>query len=351
MNRFVTINKQKVSRNFIGDLDVFNTIAEHIDSNTIFCVCGPPGVGKTYMVHMLLNGKEWVESSTPRVLESYTHVVIDEVSIDKNILEEIKKFGKLSKLSTILITQDFSNIDFCPIINVPKATVDDMLKIANKSQEFLNLALLCDGNIRNFLNALEFNFVPDNFAEPKQIVKGLLGSVQPQAVDSGDPWSLLSKGISDHGYMWSIVHENAIDSPNWDHRIADSMSLADIYDGLIFAGNWDFMRYFTLEAFIKPALQIDHTLDASKTRAGSSWTKYNNQKMRIKKVRSMGLDIDRIHTIKEMCRVKSENHIETIKHYNITRQDLDIINHLALVNKIKTRDLTSLKKQIAADTK
>ena len=349
MNRFVTINKQKVSRNFIGDLDVFNTIAEHIDSNTTFCVCGPPGVGKTYMVHMLLNGKEWVESSTPRVLESYTHVVIDEVSIDKNILEEVKKFGKLSKLSTILITQDFSNIDFCPIINVPKATTDDMLKIANKGQEFLNLAILCDGNIRNFLNALEFNCVPDNFAEPKQIVKGLLSSgLSPK--DSG-PWSLLSKGISDHGYMWSIVHENAIDSPNWDHMIADSMSLADIYDGLIFNGNWDFMRYFTLEAFIKPSLQIDHTLDASKMRAGSSWTKYNNQKMRIKKVRNMGLDIDRIHTIKEMCRVKSENHLETLKHYNITRQDLDIINHLALVNKIKTRDLTNLKKQIAADTK
>ena len=151
MNRFVTINKQKVSHKFIGDLDVLNSIAEHIDSNTTFCVCGPPGVGKTYMVHMLLNGKEWI---TTRGLESYTHVVIDEVSIDKNILEEIKKFGKLSKLSTILVTQNSSEIDFCPIINVPKATADDMLKIANKGQEFLNLAILCDGNIRNFLNAL-----------------------------------------------------------------------------------------------------------------------------------------------------------------------------------------------------
>ena len=337
MNRFVTINKQKVSRNFIGDLDVFNTIAEHIDSNTSFCVCGPPGVGKTYMVHMLLNGKEWI---TTRELESYTHVVIDEVSIDKNILEEIKKFGKLSKLSTILVTQNSSEIDFCPIINVPKATTDVMLKIANKSQEFLNLAILCDGNIRNFLNALEFNCVPDNFAEPKQIVKGLLSP------SDSEPWALLSKGITDHGYMWSIVHENSIDSPNWDHRIADSMSLTDIYDGLIFAGNWDFMRYFTLEAFIKPALQIDHTLDASKMRAGSSWTKYNNQKMRIKKVWNMGLDIDRIHTIKEMCRVKSENHLQILKHYNITRQDLDIINHLALVNKITTRDLSNLKKRV-----
>tara|TARA_R110001592_G_scaffold51_2_gene278 strand:- start:2339 stop:3376 length:1038 start_codon:yes stop_codon:yes gene_type:complete len=345
MNRFVTINKQKVSRNFIGDLNIFNTIAEHIDSNMVFCVCGPPGVGKTYMVNMLLNGKEWV--SAAQEIESYSIVVIDEVSIDKNILEGIKKIGKLSKLSTILITQNSSGIDFCPIINVPKATVDVMLKIANKGQEFLNLALLCDGNIRNFLNALEFNFVPDNFAEPRQIVKGLLGS----GTQNLEPWSILSKGISDHGYMWSIVHENAIDSQNWDHRIADSMSMADIYDGLIFAGNWDFMRYFTIEAFIKPALQLEHTLDTSKMRAGSSWTKYNNQKMRIKKVRSMGLDIDRIHTIKDMCRDKTENHLETLKHYKITRQDLDIINHLALVNKIKTRDLMRLKKEITADTK
>tara|TARA_R110002072_G_scaffold3092_1_gene23114 strand:- start:5939 stop:7003 length:1065 start_codon:yes stop_codon:yes gene_type:complete len=354
MNRFVIINKQNVSRKFIGNLDVFNTIADHIDSNITFCICGPPGVGKTHMVNMLLNGKEWVDGTAPKALElnSYAHVVIDEVLIDKNILEEVKKFGKLSKYSTILITQDSSGIDFCPIVNVPKATTRDMLKIAGKGQEFLKLAIICNGNIRNFLNALEFNCVPDNFAEPKQIVKGLLSSAETVASDwNSGPWSLLSKGITDHGYMWSIVHENAIDSPNWDHRIAESMSLADIYDGVIFAGNWDFMKYFTLEAFIKPTLQVDHTLDASKMRAGSSWTKYNNQKMRIKKVRSMGLDIDRIHTIKEMCRVKSENHFETLKHYNITRQDLDIINHLALVNKITTRDLSNLKKQIATDTK
>ena len=347
MNRFVTITKQKVSRNFIGDLDVFNTIADYIDSNTTFCVCGPSGVGKTHMVKMLLNDKEWVAMET----DSHAHVVIDEVSIEKEVLERIKRLGRLSKLSTILITQDSSDIDFCPVINVPKATTANMLKIAGKGQEYVHLATLCDGNIRNFLNALQFECIPDNFLEPKQIVKGLLGSVQPLAVDSGDPWSLLSKGISDHGYMWSIVHENAIDSPNWDHTIADSMSLADVYDQLIFSGNWDFMCYFALEAFIKPALQVDHTLDASRMRAGSSWTKYNNQKMRIKKVKGMRLDIDRIHTIKEMCRVKTEGHIETLKHYNITRQDLDTINHLALVNTIKTRELSRLKKEIEADTK
>ena len=342
MNRFVIIHKQNISRKFIGDLDVFNTIADHIDSNTTFCICGPPGVGKTHMVNMLLNDKEWVDQPAP---DTYAHVVIDEVSICKNILEDIKKFGKLSKLSTILITQDSSNIDFCPVIHVPGATISDMLKIAGKGPECLNLALLCNGNIRNFLNALEFNFVPDNFAEPKQIVRDLFSP------SNSDPWSLLSKGITDHGYMWSIVHENAIDSPNWDHRIADSMSLADMYDGLIFSGNWDLMNYFTIEAFIKPSVQIENTLDTSKMRSGSSWTKYNNQKMRIKKVRNMKLDIDRIHTLKELCRMKSENYIETLQHYKITRHDLDIINHLALVNKIKTRDLTSLKKQVSVYNK
>lgn len=338
MNKFVTINKQNVSRKFIGDLDVFNTIAEHMDSNITFCVCGPSGVGKSYMLKMLLNGKEWVDIPA---LDSYTHVIIDEVTIDKNILEEVKKFGKLSKLSTVLVTQDSSCIDFCPVIHVPPATTSDMLKIAGKGQEFLKLALLCNGNIRNFLNAIEFNCLPDNFSEPKQVTRELLCDKNGHG-----PWHLLSKGISDHGYMWSIVHENAVDSPNWDYTLADSMSMADIYDGLIFAGNWDFMKYFILEAFVKPSLQIDRTLDAPNMRTGSSWTKYNNQKMRIKKVRNMKLDIDRIHTIKELCRTKSDNHIDTLKYYNITRQDLDVINHLALVNKIKPRDLLNLKKSL-----
>ena len=347
MNRFVKINKQKVSHKFIGDLDVFNSIAEHIDSNITFCVCGPPGCGKSHMVNMLLNDKESIESTT--WTDTECHIVIDENRIDKNILEEIKKFGKLSKLSTILITQDSSGIDFCPIINVPKATPDDMLKIANKGNEHLNLAILCDGNIRNFLNALEFKTLPDNFTEPKELVKNLFcEQFQSQATD---PWSLLSKGITDHGYMWSIVHENSIDSLNWDHTVAESMSLADIYDGVLFSGNWDFMKYFILEAFVLPSHQINHTLDRLKMRAGSSWTKFNNQKMRKKKVKNMELDIDRIHTIKEMCRLKSDGYLETLKHYNLTRQDLDIINHLALTQKIKTKDLTALKKQIAADSK
>jgi hypothetical protein len=342
MNRFVKINKQKVSHKFIGNLDVFNSIAEYIDTNITFCVCGPPGCGKSHMVKMLLNDKESIETTT--LTDTECHIIIDDVKIDKSILEEVKKFGKLSKLSTILITQDSSGIDFCPIVQVPKATPEDMLKIANKGVEHLNLAILCDGNIRNFLNALEFKTLPDNFTEPKELIKDLFCErFQSQATD---PWDLLSKGVTDHGYMWSIVHENATDSPNWDHTMAEAMSLADIYDGVLFSGNWDFMRYFTLEAFITPSLKIDHTLDRTSMRAGSCWTKFNNQKMRKKKVLAMGIDIDRIHAIKEMCRLKSDGYLETLKYYNLTRQDLDIINHLALTNKIKTKDMTVLKKQI-----
>ena len=293
------------------------------------------------MVNMLLNDKESIETTT--WADTECHIVVDEVRIAKNVLEEIQRFRKFP---TIFITQDSSGIDFCPIVNVPKATPEDMIKIAGKGPEHLNLAILCDGNIRNFLNALEFKTLPDNFMEPNELVKNLLCGQQARG-----PWPLLSKGISDHGYMWSIVHENAVDSPNWDHTIAEAMSLADVYDGVLFSGNWDFMMYFSLEAFIHPSLKINHTLDRSRMRAGSSWTRFNNQKMRRKKVQNMGLDIDRIHTIKEMCRLKTDGHLETLRHYNINRQDLDVINHLALTRKIKTKDLTALKKQIAADTK
>ena len=65
----------------------------------------------------------------------------------------------------------------------------------------------------------------------------------------------------------------------------------------------------------------------------------------------MGLTVDRINTIKELCRHKSENYLEVLKSYNLCKQDIDVINHIALINKIKTKDLTAIKKQIAADTK
>ena len=57
-----------------------------------------------------------------------------------------------------------------------------------------------------------------------------------------------------------------------------------------------------------------------------------------------GLDIDRLHTIKELCRMNVDGHVDTAKSYGMMRQDFDVMNHFALNDKIKPRVLTNLKK-------
>ncbi len=56
------------------------------------------------------------------------------------------------------------------------------------------------------------------------------------------------------------------------------------------------------------------------------------------------LDIDRLHTIKELCRMDAEGRVDVAKSYGMIRQDFDVMNHFALKHKIKPRDLTNLKK-------
>ena len=95
---------------------------------------------------------------------------------------------------------------------------------------------------------------------------------------------------------------------------------------------------------------MGHTLDASKMRPGSVWTKHQNMCMRAKRVSAMAkrqpwreLTLDDILALK--THAENEN-VDILKEYGIEPQDLDVMNHLS-ARKIKAKTLSSLKKCLA----
>ena len=109
------------------------------------------------------------------------------------------------------------------------------------------------------------------------------------------------------------------------------------------------MPYFVLNSLTIPKSALGEPLQKDKIRPGSCWTKFGNYKMRkqkyeeIRKKSRMGLGVE------ELCLLKkyAENgDLEPLMNYKITPQDFDVINHLAVGNGLKSRDVTKVKKAL-----
>ena len=133
-------------------------------------------------------------------------------------------------------------------------------------------------------------------------------------------------------------------------RATESFSIADMYDSHIYqSGNWNLMPYFVLHALTIPKSSLGEPLNKDKIRPGSCWTKQGNYKMRkqkyndIRRKSRLGLGVE------ELCLLKTyaENgDITKLVDYNITPQDFDVINHLAVGNGLKQKDVTRVKKAL-----
>jgi hypothetical protein len=109
------------------------------------------------------------------------------------------------------------------------------------------------------------------------------------------------------------------------------------------------MPYFILNALSIPKTCLGKPLVKDRIRPGSSWTKYGNYKMRSQKFRDIQrrcgtqLDIDALGLLKRYAEVGD---IEPMLEYGLTPQDFDVMNHLAVGNKLKQRDVTRVKKAL-----
>lgn len=357
MDKFV-IKTEKIN---IKNNEVLSNIKNAIDNNEVFCVYGSSGVGKTYEITNLLEKYSFLELNGELLKSqniydtlsiSSTHLYIDNADDDgyKDLFEKLRTNKRISKGSLIIVSTNLNKIDFCKTIYFPKPTEEKLLKIAKSKFPKLTKKYLtphitkCNGNIRNLLTSIEFNDVKDIFMSPKDYVSNFLTNKNIPSINEFNP------SLTDHGYMWAIVHENYPDAKDVPiEKVAELMSLCDIIDEKIFDGDWSMLKYFSFFSIYEPSIHVNGNLKLNDIRPGSFWTKFGNFKMRKNKFKTMcnknnfNFSIDYLPLLRHHL---EHGNIEPFLHYSLNAQDLDIVNHMFLKNKLKPKVVTKLKNQI-----
>lgn len=347
MDKFVTITRQKESEEIIGRDTYVKNVQSLLASNTSFCVYGSTGVGKSFLLKHALEGHVYVEltselmrSDLTRIKNTHVHVLADDVVVTE----------PLSLGSTIVVSDTM--IENFECMHVEPLSCDHLVEIglrrypnADRERVWLH-AMEARGDVRTFLFRLnDFTDARDMFKTPKDFVYDLVckgGCLEPR--------DYICKTVAEHGYSWGIIHENYLDAPGVDvATIADLMSCADIKDEDIYNG-YSHKTIFSLFAVVLPAIVIDHSLDRSVMRPGSAWTKFNNYKMRHKRYQKLGLksniDIDSLMVVSQYCKTSPGEVGGLLKYYGIESADIDMMNHLSLIHKIKPRVLQSIKTKL-----
>ena len=329
-------------------------VRKHINNGKNVFICGASGVGKTYILKEVLRDTRHIELQTEHLkCKTYVlsfikttsqHAYIDNYDpIFKPIIEQVSDGVPVTRGCLIVTTTNMCMFPNFETVFIPKHKPEILMKLTDESNtKAYDAAVRSQGNIRNFFTYLEGYDEMDVFQTPKEFITDILCDPKPiQIYDS----------ISEHGHMWDIFQENYIDSSNVDVVTAShSFSNADYFDTYIYSsGNWNLMPYFVIHALTIPKHSLGEPLKREKIRPGSCWTKHGNYKMRKQKVNEIykksmgGLGVD------ELCLLKlyaEKGNLETLLNYKISPQDFDVMNHLAVGNGLKSRDVTRIKKAL-----
>lgn len=317
-------------------------------------ICGAIGVGKSFILQKVLEGTNHVEllphhlkrdsPFLPFIKPTRKHVFIEDYdSVFKSLVEEVSDGNKLTRGSLLITTTTMCMFPNFETVFVPKHKPEVLMTLVEKEGiEIYNAAVRSAGNIRSFFTYIDGYDEMDKFQTPKEFITDVLTDPSPIGIIDGIP---------EHGHVWDIFQENYIDSKGVDVvRSSDSFSLADILDNHIYKStNWHMMPYFVLHALTIPKSCLGEPLDRNKIRPGSCWTKLGNYRMRkqkydgIRKKSRMGLGVE------ELCLLKNyaeKGDLSKLIEYGITPQDFDVINHLAVGNNLKSKDVTRVKKAL-----
>lgn len=355
MDSFIKIVKQK-KEPVVTTIHTkqINLIREYIRKRKNVFICGAPGVGKSYILKAVLEDTIHVELQPehlkskspflPFIKTSKKNVFIEDYDpIYKPIIERVSDGDNVSRGSLIVTTTNMCMYPNFETVFIPKHKPEVLMSLTDQTgTKVHDAAIRSNGNIRNFFTYLDGYDEMDNFQTPKEFIASILCETGPlQIYDS----------VSEHGHMWDVFQENYLDSRGVDvTKATEAFSEADMYDNHMYAdGEWNLMPYFVLNSLTIPKSALGEPLQKDKIRPGSCWTKFGNYKMRkqkyeeIRKKSRMGLGVE------ELCLLKkyAENgNLEPLMNYKITPQDFDVINHLAVGNGLKSRDVTKVKKAL-----
>jgi energy-coupling factor transporter ATP-binding protein EcfA2 len=317
-------------------------------------ICGPSGSGKTYILEAAMEGFNHVELKSehlhskslflPFIKPSTKHVFIEDYeSVFNPIVNRVSDGNRITRGSLVVTSTNMCMFPNFETVFIPRHKPDVLLSLTDKSDdEAYAAAYRSQGNIRNFFSYLDGYDMMDDFKTPKEFIAEVLSSDGPlEILDS----------VSEHGHIWDIFQENYPDSAGVDLvRVSESFSIADFYDNHIYrSGDWNLMPYFVLHALTIPKSHLGNPLNKDKIRPGSCWTKQGNRNMRKQKCSDIRIKSRMGLGIEEMCLLKNyaeKGDISKLLDYNITPQDFDVINHLAVGNGLKQKDVTRVKKAL-----
>lgn len=385
MDRFVTVKSRNKNLNhhafFFKNEKIVEDIRLSVENGEVMCIWGDCGVGKTFIVDHVTKNKnkieldsEYVRSKNSmiemieKLKKSFTHVIIDDFEIEnigfKEIMDRVNEGEKITNGSLIFISSSSRKFEKIKCFEIQNLNVNELVRLGQQKfpkknvQDIVESAKKSRGNIRDFFSYIDNSDFKDIFKTPKSFVYDLVCS---DVRWPENPMNHLCTPIDEHGYTWGVIHENYLDSPLVNDSysdIADWMSQADVLDTLMYNGNWEISKLFTHYAIIMPAIKLQNSLKKNEMRPGSSWTKYNNFKMRSYKLKSMScrklpikFTFDHIYILHNYCHYDQEQAIKIFLAYRLDSSDLDVINHICFTNKLKPRILNKLKKDLKNEYK
>lgn len=355
MDRIVTIKKIKKYTCFSRENEI-RVIKEHIAHNRAICVYGKCGVGKTHLVKHCLENELFVEVDSDtlknklNMLEFFDRfsgnksiVLYDnfdfEVSICKDFIEFLLSPNNPFTKSVIMCTTSNKCLDLCDSVYVPPLPHDTLVSLAktyNPRVDPNECVLMTGGNIHDIQFYISCGVIKDQFNTPKDYMYKIL--------TNNIPINKMEREIQEHGYLCGLVHDNYVDVKDISlediDKISESLSFSDVIDQAMYSDDWNFLDYFVQQSIIYPAHVIKGRFDKPDLRPGSVWTKFNNYKTRKNKLNLIKIPV-------EYFKLLLNYGVKFLKNYKIKPQDIDIMNHLLLYEKIKPKQLTNLKKQLA----
>ena len=383
MESFVIIKKEKEIEEIhkFENKDFEHLVDIHIMEGSILCVHGPSGCGKSFIVKDILRNYTFVdihcdilksrkdtENIFDKIKGTESVIFFDDVDIDtcgwKCAVEFIN--NRAYTTGPIIIVTRFpdrisSQIHDVICLETPTPTQEDIKTLGQKiiKTKNVNFEDFWKGNLRNFTVALTC------FKNSGLIVDSQddLFPTQDSLRDLMCPGvrgykRFIGQGIEEHGHTQDLIFTNYKCKTVEDcARVADSISEADVWDGHIYAGNWDFLPYFAINACVIPAKIIGNTLNYKDLKPGSSWTKHYNFKMREKHIESFvrrnnssNFDIDFFSFLAIFIKQLPYDKIMTIlRSYDIRSSDIDLMNHIILNSRLKGKKILSIKKALKHD--
>lgn len=342
---------------FLSKIPKQNFEPEFTKLGPAVCVFGKSGIGKTWAVRKalmpcieitadVLKSKQDTLEFLNKIKGTESHVILDEYECINDLigLREITEpptNGLFVVISQIPVKFDFEIVTY----NFPVLGPDAIKAMFPEARD--EVIVKCGGDLRWVRQSLTFKSDErDDFQGPREFLISLVSRSS-----NVNPVEVLGQPIQEPGNIASILHENYVDSKGNLATIADQLSMADAIEGKVYEGAWDLLQYFNLWGCVLPSVEIRHTL-SNNLRPGSTWTKYQNACMRAKKLSDIAsriphstLNVEALLLIRKQV---EHGDFTSFMDYKLAPSDLDVMNHLSPLNKIKAKTLASLKKQCAA---